>query len=657
MILNELVLRNFGIYSGEHSIQLAPPTPQKPIILFAGLNGRGKTTVLDAVQLALFGKRAVCSNRGILAYEEYLQRCVHRNCPPESEAGVELQFSIRIEGKPRAYRIQRSWKMKGDSISFRTEAFCDGEFDRVLTDLWDEQVEEFVPAKIAGLFFFDGDKIEAFADIDHSSEILATAIHSLLGLDLVDRLCTDLVVLERRKHATKQGESDREGVRNAENNLNALKARRKDLVESRASCQNDLDRREKILRAVDTRFRSEGGNLYEQRDVIRVQLEALARRLQESLARLIDHASGVLPLLLIRPLLHAVDDQVKKETLAAESANTGALLEARDTAFMRFAAGVVRPDAAASIATYLKRDRAARLLSRCEEIYQHLGDGGREQLSLLLSVRLDEMLAVAKKGIEEVAIQKKELDEFERKQAAMPDSEIIADIVKEQQAARSAVVEASARLTLLDEELRRLEQEYVRVLSTLQSKFEQAVSADFEREDASRVVTYSQRVRQSLNDFRGKVLVRHVQRIEHLILDCFKQLLRKESLLGALRIDVQRFKLRLEDRDGRELHPDRLSAGERQLLAVSILWGLARASGRPLPAIIDTPLGRLDSFHRTHLVERYFPYASHQVLLLSTDKEIDREYFEKLKPWVGRSYHLKFDDKSGSTSIDEGYFW
>jgi DNA sulfur modification protein DndD len=53
------------------------------------------------------------------------------------------------------------------------------------------------------------------------------------------------------------------------------------------------------------------------------------------------------------------------------------------------------------------------------------------------------------------------------------------------------------------------------------------------------------------------------------------------------------------------------------------LRGLAKASGRPLPTIIDTPLGRLDSTRRRHLLERYFPVASHQVILLSTDEEID----------------------------------
>jgi len=101
---------------------------------------------------------------------------------------------------------------------------------------------------------------------------------------------------------------------------------------------------------------------------------------------------------------------------------------------------------------------------------------------------------------------------------------------------------------------------------------------------------------------------------------------------------------------------DSLSAGEKQLLATSLLWGLARASGRPVPTIIDTPLGRLDSSHRKHLIERYFPFASHQVLLLSTDEEIVDKYYKELEPYVARSYLLQHDEIKGQTTIQQGYF-
>lgn len=137
----------------------------------------------------------------------------------------------------------------------------------------------------------------------------------------------------------------------------------------------------------------------------------------------------------------------------------------------------------------------------------------------------------------------------------------------------------------------------------------------------------------------------------------FHQLLRKQSLVSGLTIDPQRFVVHLRNGNEKPLGPDRLSAGERQLLAVSLLWGLARASGRPLPVVTDTPLGRLDASHRTHLVERYFPHASHQMILLSTDEEIDDAHYEKLKPWISHSYRLSFQEDTASTAVSPGYFW
>jgi DNA sulfur modification protein DndD len=53
------------------------------------------------------------------------------------------------------------------------------------------------------------------------------------------------------------------------------------------------------------------------------------------------------------------------------------------------------------------------------------------------------------------------------------------------------------------------------------------------------------------------------------------------------------------------------------------MWALKEASGAPMPVIVDTPLGRLDSDHRLSVVQNYFPRASHQVVLLATDAEVD----------------------------------
>ncbi|WP_205370415.1 hypothetical protein [Thermoleptolyngbya sp. PKUAC-SCTB121] len=94
-------------------------------------------------------------------------------------------------------------------------------------------------------------------------------------------------------------------------------------------------------------------------------------------------------------------------------------------------------------------------------------------------------------------------------------------------------------------------------------------------------------------------------------------------------------------------------------MAIALLWGLARASRRPLLVAIDTPLGRLDAAHRQNLVERYFPQASHQVILLSTDTEIRQEEATALRQQgaIAREYLLHYDPATQQTTVQSKYFW
>jgi DNA sulfur modification protein DndD len=136
--------------------------------------------------------------------------------------------------------------------------------------------------------------------------------------------------------------------------------------------------------------------------------------------------------------------------------------------------------------------------------------------------------------------------------------------------------------------------------------------------------------------------------------------LHKSDLVQKIAIDADTFGLSLFGPDGQNVPKHRLSAGEKQLLAIAFLWGLARVSGRDLPIAIDTPLGRLDSSHRHNLVERYFPAASSQVILLSTDTEIGQNELLLLEEQevIARKYLLEYNSQQRQTTIHpDRYFW
>ncbi len=180
-----------------------------------------------------------------------------------------------------------------------------------------------------------------------------------------------------------------------------------------------------------------------------------------------------------------------------------------------------------------------------------------------------------------------------------------------------------------------------------------------DRTNDEHIIDSAEKIRHTLKLFRAKLTLKKLNKLETEVTECFRYLLHKSDLVHRVAIESDNFCLNLYDPNGIFLPKQRLSAGEKQLLAIAFLWGLARVSGRNLPIAIDTPLGRLDSSHRHNLIERYFPTASHQVILLSTDTEIGKAEIEVLRQQeaIAREYLLKYHDDSGQTTIEPGYFW
>lgn len=658
MILDELVLHNYGVYRGRQELILRPPSPSKPIVLIGGMNGCGKTTLLDALQLALFGKLGRCSNRNGLGYDEFLRRSIHRDENPKDGAGLELEFRHVKGGEERTYRVFRYWRASRSRVSEDLEVHVDGRPDPVLAEQWLEHVESLMPSRIAHLFFFDGEKIEALADVANSADLLSTAIHSLLGLDVVDRLSEDLVVLARKKRA--QTESRQPGrasrVDELEKELRAAEELLRAARQRRAAAKVEHESAVRDLRGIEKTFREKGGDLYQERRSIESKRDGLLIRIRDLEEELRSLAASSIPLVLVGDLLEKIKAQVTDESRADQDRVVGAVLKERDEAALvaMMEAGAPKK-AQAALRRFFDQDLEQRSQSR-EEPYLSLTSDGAARLRSLepeLSSGGENLVAL----LRDLDRAQADLVAVERKLAGVPAPEAIQELVEKKELTQRLCSESEGKLAAIDDEIRRFEQDVERRSGALSSEIDRKVDSDLAHEDTERIIDHASRVRTTLGSFREQVVARHTARIEKLVLDSLHELLRKEDLVTGIRINPKDYTLSLMNGGRAPLPPERLSAGERQLLAVSMLWGLARASGRPLPVIVDTPLGRLDSSHRSHLVERYFPKASHQVILLSTDEEIDQKYLPKIRPRVGHSYQLDFNDTTGCTTVRPGYFW
>lgn len=658
MILDELVLENFGPYQTEQRITLAPPSENKPVVLIGALNGAGKTSILDALQLVLYGRFAACSGRGTLGYDTFLRRCINRSSDPAVGARVELQFRHTSQGAEHSYRVRRSWSEVSGGMRERVEVFFNGDLDRVLTENWETQVETFLPRRIAPLFFFDGEKIEALADPNRSAELLSVAIHSLLGVDVVEQLGADLVILERRKRVPARDSDLERRIENAKTELALASERYEVTYQDRGALQNEVDRVQKRLRDVEDRFRREGGELYEQRESLEAQRSAVEEELRIAEDRLRDIMSGASPLLLVRPLLAAIAEQGEREAHVHRAMLLDGILAERDRALLAQAALATAPaDVLVTLSQHLEEDRARRHAEAGGERYLHLSGETRLLLNGLLEGELSdrghEAIVDALQDAREWQIR---LDDVDRTLARVPQADAISNLLDALRDARTAYEHASARLTAQEEALRQAGHEREVKQKRLDAAESAGADSRLEMEISARIVSHSRRVRETLERYRSSMVQRHVGRLQDLVLNSFQRLLRKERLVGKLLIDAKTFSIHLETPDNQPLSADRLSAGERQLLAVAILWGLGRAAGRHLPIVIDTPLGRLDSAHRANLLERYFPYAGHQVVLLSTDTEIGARERSMLGSFLGVEHTLNFDETIGSTRVEPGYF-
>jgi DNA sulfur modification protein DndD len=656
MIIEKLRLRNLGIYAGEMTIDLTPASPEKPVILVGGLNGRGKTTLRNAILLCLHGRNAQCTNRGSKGYNQYLASLICRTAKPGESTSVTLTYHRKVAGKVQRLEVTRSWAKVNDDVEeqFSVHVLPDEnamEIDPALATNWNEHIEGYFPSSLASLFFFDGEDILRLADKKETRELIRSAIDCLLGFNVVARLESDLSKYIGKHEGDKNYAKELQAFKDAESTLKEALAEATKSEQELEVARKEEQKAAKLVEDSNKRYEEAGGKLFEASKAIKEKEAALSTEVEGLKDQYRSLAEGPAFLLLTEKLLKTARTQAESESKVLKSLMLADHDEKRDAETLTHlsksmgSTDILREIEKALQTTRIKKPKSSELVLEADEKLE-------PKLEHCLSRGLPAARQAIKDFVEMTAKKIEELSQARADLLNMPDAGKITVFLNKKKEASEAHVKARANLDFHEARARPATARLV----SAQNNMEEAERKFRDLREVENKLRRALEARQSVKNFMEISTERKLAQVSDLITDAFLRLVGKVSLIQSIRINSPSLELTLTSPDGNVIESDHLSHGERQILAYAVLWGLSKASGRPLPTVIDTPMGRLDEKHRMNLAENYFHQASHQVVILSTDTEIHGKFLDAMKPGVGKMYSLEFNEKTKSTQVTEGYF-
>ncbi|MDP2450752.1 MAG: DNA sulfur modification protein DndD [Polaromonas sp.] len=663
MLVEQLTINNFGTYQGQNVFDLSPRIKYgstRPVILFGGLNGAGKTTFLNAVRLALYGRQGLDAPLTDKEYNGILKQLIHSS-PDQlvqaDRASVEIIFTYARLGEIVRYRVHRSWVAKGNHIDVSLQVFTN---DAPEPSMRDDQAQallsQLIPFGVSQFFFFDGEQIAELAK-DDADEVLSDAIRRLLGLDIADRLNSDLSIFVRQKRIVSSSDDARDKLKELhrlyDTLMSEVDAAQQDMQNN---LQPQLDQAISAKEQMRSKLSDRGGAWAIDRADVERSLSEVKARKQALEAQLRDLLSGVAVFSFAPRLCTEVAGSVQTESKVLESrllvASVKEKVEGLKTKFSRIkGSSTWRPVAVRCVDEWVAEITPPPMHK--SKIVHGLTGSEAEKLLDTISKGLPASATQLEHLIEAISgLTEEELRLQDKLALAPTESSIEEAFGALERAIQKVAVQEAQKQSVLAEMRRKLWQAID--VTRKKRKLEKEAQAGGV---TSRAEYLAEGVQEILSEFKMRSAQRRCDDLRGHFVSAFRRLSRKSDIIADARIDAANFSMTLLDKMGQEVPKARLSAGEKQIFAIAMLEALGKTSGRSLPVIIDTPLGRLDSQHREKLVQSYFPKASHQVIVLSTDTEVDQRFYDGLRSSISHAYHLNFDPAERRTTVEEGYFW
>ena len=684
MFISKIELTNFKSY--QHAdLDFPEPTEGKNIVIIGGLNGFGKTTMLEALYLCLYGKDALphLSRAGLKiednkGYPTFLEKAFNGEAKRDRSDMMSARIVIN-RTKTIGIDILRRWYFRSNGTWHDEETIVrevvrgipgapkkDGEKNFVLTEMLEQQ---YIPAHIAPFFFFDGEEVKKLADQSRIEQV-KQGLEGLLGVVLLRNLSERLSEFENSKKS-KVSNIDEENIEDLENSLNSEQTRLTQLQTDLETTKNDLIVLKSERQSLMDRFVASGGgggaiatvkDLVEERTQQRNELKEIQNKLSKIL-------SDKLPFYLMpSSLLTSFKDQINSEiALAQWHAECRAIQPKRERFFNELLLNDSPP-----FTPQLNEEQLKTLESRIESAWSSLFLPPPPNCAdeFVHDYLHDELKQKAIRFLNSLNIGKQEVFSLiqSKNQIEQRVDEISRRISRVEGVDRDGTLaELKERLTSLENDINDKEHKSgsaSRDITSLEALVHQ-IKARFESEKKRKeangpdkaLVDSSQRVRKVIDELIPALFPLKVKQLSNSMTKVYKQLAHKSQV--AKIVIENDGKTSILSSNNKEMIFDR-SAGENQIFATSLIAGLAEVSKISAPLVVDTPLGRLDSKHRENIFNFWTSDEKRQVILLSQDEEITPERFKKIKPHISKTYlleHTDVGDGIGRTiAVPDKYF-
>ena len=659
MLLNKIIIEGFKPFQDRMEINVSNPYENdQNIVLIGAMNGVGKTSLLEAINLCLYGAK----NNVVLNW-------FNKNNALQKKYKIYISLSFDDKGDiievTRSYSIPKNLASpKYSDIESALTVCSNGEVFRN-----SEQTENFlnlkIPKNISQFFFFDGEKVQKIVVDGFSRKEIQESVEALLGIELLKKLHADLkkvIADERKKYQNVSDASKPDREKELEGLKQDLEAVINDIEELAKDIKEREEEKEQLEKIFEERF-GKFPDIVEDKKEKEIELKYLKKeigKIDDSISRFCKEDLAVA---LLSNFLPDLKDQIRKERAFKDEQRN---FEGKNELVNRII-GSLFEEECIICKQHIQFDREELFWKISDKLFEQPSEGMEMILDLsekegasIIMVQVEEnyrkiinfketlkqkenvtnRLQVTEKRLGALELEKEEEENFKEIQNEILEIKNFLDRCNAEKSSRT-------------DEKNQLED----VISVKERDLYKIYERHEKKKEASRIVEHGRKLNSVIEKYIEIYRTKKVKELENNLSDIFQKIFAKQ-FVREIAINEKTLNITLKTDKKEIINYNLFGAGEKEIFAISFLWALSKTSNLELPIIIDTPLARLDHTYRERLIHSYFPFVSKQVIILSQDEEIvpDSKFYKMLRPSIYLEKTLKYDDLNNKTTVDDGYF-